>query len=117
MQNLKAIRYRQLSALMKAHGPITPNQLDAMLRQLCYAGLLKQDQEIICASGADPPGETHFEAIDVMLEITDGEIPVCVAEHAPLLLRFLSSGERSRAFFVISGQDPALYLPLSLLHG
>lgn len=117
VQNLKAVRYSQLAALLKPYGSPRPDQLDAMLWQLCFAGMLTRDQEIICASGVDPPDRAHFEAIDVMLEITGGDILACAAGSAPVLLRFLSGGEQSRAFFVASGHTPALDLPLPLLPG
>jgi len=52
-----------------------------------------------------------------MLEITDGAVMACSAGQHPTLLRFLSDGEKARCFFVLPGDEPALHLPLKLLHG
>lgn len=116
-EKLGAVRYRQLVSLLEPCGQSRPGQLDAMLRQLCYAGIVTWDREIICASGADPPGEEHFEAIDVMLEITNGNVLDCAAGRGPVLLRFLSGGDQARPFFVASHRNPARDLPLPLLPG
>lgn len=117
VEKLGAVRYGQLVTLLGGSGSPSAEKLDAMLRQLRYAGLLRGNGEIVCASGVDPPRNAYLEAIDIMLEVTGGDVLDCAAGRAPILLRFLSGGEQSRPFFVVSGQTPALDLPLPLLPG
>lgn len=117
IRSLGGVRRGQLRRLLKPYGPPSPEQLDAMLRQLSFGGFVFFTGDIVCASGADPPDKTFLDAIDVMLEITDGAVMACSAGHRPVLLRFLSDGEKARCFFVLSGDKPALHLPLKLLRG
>lgn len=115
VHSLGAVRRDQLQRLIKPRR--SPEQLDAMLRQLSFGGFVFFTGDIVCASGADPPDKTFLDAIDVMLEITDGAVMACSAGHRPVLLRFLSDGEKARCIFVLSGDKPALHLPLKLLRG
>ena len=117
LRDLGGARRDQLVKLL-AREEVTPERLDAMLRQLLHGGFITAPSpKVVCASGLDPPAETFLEAVDVMLEITNGRVLACEAGRDPVLLRFFSDGETPRCFLVASGSSPRIMLPLELLPG
>ena len=88
-----------------------------MLKQLCFGGMLQVAGGIVTASGTDPPAPEYLEAIDVMLEVTGGDVLACSAGRSPVLLRFVSGGEKPRGFSVLRAHAGAFFLPLDTLPG
>lgn len=108
LKELRCLRIEQLELLLAARYGSTPAQVQAMLRQLRYGrqavhfpgpGLVSYEQCRI-----EP---LLLEAIDVMLEVSKGQILACYAADDSLLLRFLA-GEEAKSFSVAAGITPLL---------
>lgn len=95
LRKLRSVRADQLLALTrgKFHPQgieISERRMEAMLRQLRnFSNDLRRDGELIYLAGAQPDSR-HLEALDVMLELSQGTPGSFGCDHAPppFLLRF-----------------------------
>ncbi len=80
---------------------ITQGRMDAMLRQLRVGtGDVRLDDSFVCLARGQPDAAS-LEAVDVMLELTEGVPQDFTAKlEAPRLLRFALDGEKLRLFTV-----------------
>lgn len=107
LQCLGCARERQLTALLKARvfpedKPVPQGFLDAMLRQFRCGNIdLRREDDVIFLPGKRP-SSTLLEAIDVMLELSDGNpSDLWSEEKGPVLLRFSVTGKRVSLFAVL----------------
>lgn len=108
LKKLGCVRKRQLHALVRgrfqeAGFEITPSRMDAMLRQLRMgAADVRFDSELVWLSDAQPDAR-RLEAVDVMLELTEGRPQTfSICAEPPRLLRFTYEGDGLRLFAVAS---------------
>lgn len=114
LQRVGGLRITQLEQLLAAKAAregctLSPNALDAMLRQLAMRGdAVDITNEIVHRKGCSP-NEKRLEAIDVMLELAkDCETEFWAAEEDGVLLRFALLGERVRLFAVLESERLSL---------
>ena len=118
LKSLGCVRRRQLQALMRGHFQeadfeITQASMEAMLRQLRVGTAdVRMDDKLVWLHGCQPDYR-RLEAIDVMIELTGGNVQdVSGKAKSPCLLRF-SFGESSgqKLFTVVSMDIPPPELP------
>ncbi len=80
---------------------LTPDRLDAMLRQLRFGvESIRLEGDMVCLPGAEPDPRLT-EAIDVMLELSEGTpLDFQAVRGVPFLLRFSLGGDTLRLFSV-----------------
>lgn len=107
LRTLNCVRRRQLHALVRGRFQgdsfqITQARMDAMLRQLRMGTFdVRMDDELVWLSNAQSDVR-RLEAIDVMIELTEGKPQVISASaEPPRLLRF-AYGDKLRSFTVAS---------------
>ena len=112
LRGLKCLRSEQLRLLLarsfpRPGGELPLGAVEAMLRQLRYCcGDVIFEGGIVRMRSAEPDMRM-LEAIDVMLELTDGRAQnISAGREPPVLLRFALSGERPRLFAVAEAGDP-----------
>ena len=107
LQQLKCLRRTQVDFLIRRQFPrrdgseLPSGAVDAMLRQLrhCTGDVLLEDGIVRLLSAA--PDARILDAVDVMLELTDGRVQnISIGREPPALLRFALEGERLRLFTV-----------------
>ena len=109
MQKFKCLRFTQLHTLLQRrfHVPgkadVSVEHMAAMLRQLRYCNWdIHVEGEYICIADASPDPRL-LEAVDVMLELSQCNMPdIGAAVPFPILLRFALTGEKLRLFSVAS---------------
>ena len=108
LKKLGCIRRRQLHALVQgrfqeARFEITQSRMDAMLRQLRMGSAdVRLDDELVWLSNVQPDAR-RLEAVDVMIELTEGRPQAfSVSTEPPRLLRFACDGDNPRPFSVAS---------------
>lgn len=112
IRSLGCVKREQLLRLYLAWSPMpeeqASRQLDAMLRQLRYCiGELRVEDDLVRIDRIQPD-EHKLEAIDLMLELTGGVVPLCKARlPPPLLLRFALGEDNGALFAVIRRDDMA----------
>lgn len=116
LEKLRCVRYGQLLILTREHFRrsdlvITPQRMDAMLRQLHMgAEDLRMEGDIISLLPS-PCDALYLEAVDVMLEVSEGKpLDMKICSERPQLLRF-TLGESSVGLFTVahlSGPAPTL---------
>lgn len=106
VRELKCLRTDQLHTLLRErfHQPgradVNEGHMAAMLRQLRYGNWdIRADGGLICLDGAEPDPRL-LEAIDVMLELSEGRPQDFQRGLPPVLLRFSLGGEKLRLFSV-----------------
>ena len=112
LQALGCARQRQLHVLVreKFRRPvleISETRMGTMLRQLrCSQESIRMDGELIRLPSAEPDPR-RLEAIDVMLELTEGKPQTFTARcQMPELLHFSLEGDKLRPFSVATLSDP-----------
>ena len=119
LRQLKCLRQDQAGLLMRRAFPrrdgreLSTSAADTILCQLrhCTSDVLMEDGLVRLASAK--PNVQRLEAVDVMLELTDGRVQnISLGREPPVLLRFVSGGERLR-LFTISDLDAVLPQTLS----
>lgn len=110
IRSLGCVKREQLLKLYMAHSLLPEEraacQLDAMLRQLrnCV-GELRLEGDLVRIDRIKPKAH-RLEAIDVMLELTGGVVPLYKARlPPPLLLRFALGADAATVFVVIRFED------------
>lgn len=80
---------------------LTPERLDAMLRQLRFGvESIRLEGNLVCLPGVEPDPRL-MEAIDVMLELSEGmPLDFQTVRDVPFLLRFSLGGDTLRLFSV-----------------
>lgn len=121
LRQLKCLRQEQVQRLVcRAYPPhdgheLPPNAVESMLRQLryCTNDVFWEDGVVHLASSR--PDALHLEAIDVMLELTDGRPEsITIGKEPPVLLRFVLGGEHLR-LFTVADLDSTLAQTLSAI--
>lgn len=112
LRELGCLRKRQLCILLQGHfgwpdHETAQRRLDAMLRQLRSGmGELFTDAECVWL-GSGQPDARRLEAVDVMLELSEGRLQDFSAKcQRPELLRFSLHGNSLRLFTVATFSDP-----------
>ena len=112
LRRLGCVRKRQLLVMLRAKYrsadmEITEHRLDAMLRQLRYGvSDIRLESDFVILAGKQP-NVRLLEAVDVMLELTEGapqEYTLC--DSPPALLRFVWGDSHIRLFSVAALSDP-----------
>lgn len=110
LRQLNCLRTRQLHALVQAHYQslgvqISEERMEVMLRQLRTAtGFVRLNGELV--SYGEHKADVHFlEAVDVMLELTDGNPAFYSIERSPFLLRFAGNGTGAGYLFRVAWLD------------
>lgn len=117
LEKLRCVRYGQLLILTREHFRrsdlvITPQRMDAMLRQLRMGtASLRMEGDMISLTSS-PCDALYLEAVDVMLEVSEGKpLNMKICSERPQLLRF-TLGEASVQLFTVAHlSDPAPTLP------
>lgn len=117
LEKLRYVRYGQLLILTREHFRrsdlvITPQRMDAMLRQLHMgAEHLRMEGDLI--SLKPPPHDAlYLEAVDVMLEVSEGKpLDMKICSEQPQLLRFTLGESSVQLFTVAHLSEPAPTLP------
>lgn len=80
---------------------LTPERLDAMLRQLRFGvESIRLEGDMVCLPGVEPDPRL-MEAVDVMLELSEGTpLDFQTVRDVPFLLRFSLGGDTLRLFSV-----------------
>lgn len=106
VRKLGCLRREQLLALVreKYRRPdlvLTNQRLDAMLRQLRFGvESIRLEGDMVCLPGVEPDPRL-LEAVDVMLELSEGTpLEFQTVRDVPFLLRFSLGGDTLRLFSV-----------------
>lgn len=118
LKKLGCVRRRQLHALMRGHFQetdfeITQASMEAMLRQLRVGTAdVRMDDELVWLSRYEPDHH-RLKAIDVMIELTGGNVQnVSGKVKSPCFLRFsFGEGNSQKLFMVVSMDIPPPELP------
>ncbi len=112
LRELGCLRKRQLCVLVRGHFDwpdleTAQRRVDAMLRQLRSGfGELSTDAEFVWLGNALPDAH-HLEAVDVMLELSEGRPQdFSMRCQSPEILRFALDGNSLRLFTVATLSDP-----------
>ena len=108
LKRLGCIRRGQLCVLAEKNLStpeqiIGPRHVDAMLRQLkCCTDVVRLEDDLVCYGCASPDTD-HLEAVDVMLELSEGRpLDFRLEQESGLLLRFTVEHEgKLRLFGVV----------------
>ena len=113
LKSLGCVRRRQLHALMRGHFQeadfeITQASMEAMLRQLRVGTAdVRMDDKLVWLHGCQADCR-RLEAIDVMIELTGGNVQdVSGKAKSPCFLRFsFGEGNSQKLFTVVSMDTP-----------
>lgn len=110
LEQLGCVRQKQLLILVRGRFPkmnVSDRSMDAMLRQLRSGlGNVRMDAEFVWTPGKTPD-QRRLEAVDVMLELSEGRPQdFSVSCRSPELLRFSLDGLSLRLFTVATVSDP-----------
>ena len=111
LKKLGCVKRRQLHALMRGHFQeagfeITQASMDAMLRQLRMGTAdVRMDNELVWLSRQEPDFR-RLEAIDVMIELTEGRARnFSIKAEPPCLLRFAFGGNEDLKLFTVASLE------------
>ncbi len=106
VRRLGCLRREQLLVLVRERFRrpdlvLTPERLDAMLRQLRFGvESIRLEGDMVCLPGVEPDPRL-MEAVDVMLELSEGTpLDFQTVRDVPFLLRFSLGGDTLRLFSV-----------------
>ncbi len=106
VRKLGCLRREQLLVLVRERFRrpdlvLTPERLDAMLRQLRFGvESIRLEGDMVCLPGVEPDPRL-MEAVDVMLELSEGTpLDFQTVRDVPFLLRFSLGGDTLRLFSV-----------------